>query len=184
MTKPADRTLADMSDALASFGAPPRDEARVLFVSDSTLRRIKEVVDLGGQYHAPFPGSAGITLCASTWGSIEIMTLDGMSEHEALFGDQDDLEYARAMRATTGRLNVEMFLHLLRSKTPHQAARRISSTTLPAVTGAALEVESARRHAMQAGEMAARSVEHATKALDAIGGITRGRQEPDPTENT
>lgn len=64
----------------------------------------------------------------------------------------------------------------------HQAARRISSTTLPAVTGAALEVESARRHAMQAGELAARSVEHATKALDAIGGITRGRQEPDPTE--
>jgi len=66
----------------------------------------------------------------------------------------------------------------------HQAARRISSTTLPAVTGAALEVESARRHAMQAGEAAARSVEHATKALDAIGGITRGRQEPDPTEST
>lgn len=125
MTKSADQTLADMRDALASFHAPPRDEARVLFVSDATLRRIKEVVDLGGQYHAPFPGSAGITLCASTWGRIEIMTLDGMSEHEVLFGDQEDLEYAREMRATMGRINAEMLLHSLRSKTHRRWLRSI-----------------------------------------------------------
>lgn len=65
----------------------------------------------------------------------------------------------------------------------HRRDHRISSTTMPRVSEAALEAEQAKRHARAAGEAAQRAGDAAQKTLDAIGGITRGRDET-PMEET
>lgn len=64
----------------------------------------------------------------------------------------------------------------------HRRAQRISSTTLPRVSEAALEAEQAKRHAQDATAAAQRAGDHAQRSLDAIGGITRGRDDETPTD--